>query len=57
MAYDAIYMDETKWDGNDVFSIPGMGIMTFVVERVAQAIRRAKLLNVRLVKNSEYGFP
>ena len=51
--YIGIYMNDAEWDGSDVFAIPELGIAMFVVERVAQAIRKAKLRNVRLTKNTE----
>jgi hypothetical protein len=49
-----VFMDESKWDGSDVFAIPGMGIHIFVSERVTGALRKAKLKNVRIVPNDEY---
>ena len=52
MAYRGIYMDESKWDGADLFSIPGMGIGTYLVRKVRDAIKDARLLNVDLVENS-----
>jgi hypothetical protein len=51
--YSAIYMDESQWDGSDVFFIPGLGVTLFVTERVANAMKRAKLLNVKLTVNTE----
>lgn len=56
MGQKAIYMDESKWDGSDVFAIPGMGICMFVTQRIAEAIRKARLLNIDLVLNSEDSF-
>jgi hypothetical protein len=53
IGHSAIYMNESKWDGSDVFFIPGMGITLFVTERVAQAIRAAELTNVILTRNTE----
>lgn len=55
-SYRGIYIDESKWDGSDVFSIPGLGIFIFVVPRVADALRRAKLTNIELIPNSECSF-
>jgi hypothetical protein len=51
--YNGIYMDEDKWDGSDVFAIPGLGIGIYVVERLALAMRKAKLRNVRLTCNTD----
>lgn len=56
-SYRAVYMDESKWDGSDVFCMPGMGVSTYVTERIAEAIKRAKLTNVRLIPNSECHLP
>jgi len=52
----AVYMDESQWDGSDVFAIPGMGICMFVTQRIGEAIRKARLLNIDLVVNSEDSF-
>lgn len=51
--YSCIYMDEDRWDGSDVFAIPGLGIGMFVTERVKEALEKAKLRNVRLVLNTD----
>lgn len=51
--YDGIYMNESNWDGSDVFAIPGLGIGIYVVERIAEAIRKAKLKNVVLTPSEE----
>jgi len=51
--YDGIYMDESRWDGSDVFFIPGVGVSLYVTERVAEAIKKAKLVNVQLTPNDE----
>ncbi len=52
--YQGIYMQEDAWDGSDVFSIPGAGIGLFVVERVADVLRKLRLRGVMLVPNDEY---
>jgi hypothetical protein len=57
IAYRATYMHESDWDGRDVFTIPGLGIGVFVVERVARELTRLKLKNVSLVKNTECSSP
>jgi len=46
IGYDRICMDESQWDGSDVFMIPGLGIGIFVVERVAEELMKLKLKNV-----------
>lgn len=51
--YDYIYMDEERWDGSDVFAIPGLGIAMFVTERVKEAIENANLRNVQLTANTD----
>ncbi len=51
--YSAVYMDETRWDGSDVFLIPGLGIGLYVVDRIGNAIRNAKLRNVSVTANSD----
>lgn len=51
--YSGIYMDESQWDGSDVFAIPGFGIGMYVVKPIAAALRRANLRNVRLCRNAE----
>ena len=55
--YSGIYMDESRWDGCDVFFIPGLSVSLYVTERVAHALQDARLLNVRLVENSECHMP
>jgi hypothetical protein len=55
--YKAVYMDESKWDGSDVFAIPELGIATFVVERVGNAIKNANLPNIILKLNTEFRHP
>jgi hypothetical protein len=52
MKYDGLYIYESRWDGSDVFAI-GQGVGMYVVERVAEALRKAKLKNVRIVPNDE----
>ena len=49
----AVYMKEEEWDGSDIFAIPGCGITMHVTERVAEAIRKARLTNIALIPNSE----
>jgi len=56
LSREAVYMDESKWDGSDVFAIPGMDIAMYVVERIADALSSAELRNVQLVLNSEDSF-
>jgi hypothetical protein len=56
-SHKSVQMDESRWDGSDVFSIPGMGITIFVSERVAQALREVQLRNVRLEPNTECHLP
>lgn len=53
MGYNYVFMDETQWDGSDVFAIPGLGIAMFVTERVKEAIDKAKLVNVVLTLNTD----
>ncbi len=57
ISYQAIYMQEALWDGSDIFTIPGLGYSAFVVERVADELRKLKLKNVSLVKNTECSLP
>jgi len=54
-AYEGAYMDESRWDGSDLFFIPGLGVRLFATERVAQAIKRARLKNVLVEHHSECG--
>jgi hypothetical protein len=54
--HSAVYMDESQWDGSDVFFIPGLGVALFVTERVAKVMKRANLLNVKLTLNTECSF-
>lgn len=49
----AVFMDESGWDGSDVFFIPGKGVCLFVTERVGTAIKKAKLRNVSVTVNTE----
>lgn len=49
----AVYMDETGWDGSDIFFIPGQGVSLFVTEKVGMAIKKAKLRNVQVTVNTE----
>lgn len=49
----AVYMNEADWDGSDVFFIPGLGVELYVTERVALALKKAKLVNVQITLNSE----
>ncbi len=55
--WDRTYVDEATWDGKDVFGIgttrEACGIAMYVVERVAGALRRAKLRNVQLTVNKD----
>lgn len=51
--YQAIHMNESQWDGSDVFLIPNLGSMVFVTERVAEAIRESKLRPIDLDLNTE----
>lgn len=53
IGYNCIHMDETQWDGSDVFAIPGLGISMYVTERVKEAFERENLLNVRMVLNTD----
>lgn len=50
--YDGLYIYESEWDGSDVFVV-GDGIGIFVVERIAQALKKAKLKNVKITPNHE----
>jgi len=56
LGHSAIYIFDDRWDGSDVFTIPGLGLCVFVVERVAAALRSARLKNVDLILNSECRF-
>jgi hypothetical protein len=51
--HSAVYMDESQWDGSDVFFIPGLGVCLFVSERVATALEKGKLLNVEITANTQ----
>jgi hypothetical protein len=55
-SHTGIYMDEAGWDGSDVFSIPGMGIMIFVTERVANELNKLDLKNMELIRNDRCNF-
>lgn len=52
----AVYMDESQWDGSDVFTIPGLGTSIFVSQRIGETLREMPLRHVELVLNSEYRF-
>ena len=51
--HKAVYMDNSQWDGSDLFLIPGLGVSLFVTQRVAQSIETASLKNVILTRNTE----
>jgi len=51
-AYMGLYFAPGTWDGSDVFLAEGTGYI-FVTERIAQAIKEAKLTNVRLIPQEE----
>ncbi len=55
--HNAVYMNESQWDGNDVFTISELGINIFLTERVAIPLMKLKLKNVSLRLNSECSFP
>jgi hypothetical protein len=52
-SYDGIYMDESQWDGSDVFTIPGLGIGIFIVERVVKELEKIKPTNVSFTLSIE----
>lgn len=54
--YSAVYMDEDRWDGSDIFVIPSLGVQLFISERVQKAIQNAGLVNLETVLNSECMF-
>lgn len=54
--HDAVFMDESQWDGSDVFTIPGLGMCIFVSQRIGEALKDTPLRNVKLVLNSECRF-
>lgn len=50
--HEAVFMDESQWDGSDVFTIPGLGTSIFVSQRIGESLREMPLRNVELVLNS-----
>jgi hypothetical protein len=46
--YKGLFFDEREWDGSDVFCPAGSSGWVFVVPRVAEALRAAKVRNVSL---------
>ncbi len=53
MRHKGVYMEETGWDGSDVFAIPGFGIEVFFSERLATAMKEFSFQGVELVLNDE----
>ena len=45
LRHEGVFMVESEWDGSDLFLIPELGTMIFATERVALALRNAKLRN------------
>lgn len=56
--WDSTHIDESTWDGSDVFAVgtrrESYGTQMNVVERVAEGLRRSKLRNVVLTRNDEH---
>ena len=52
----AVYMDTSKWDGSDVFTIRELGMSVFLSERAAAPLLKMKLRNCQLTLNSECRF-
>jgi len=44
--YESVFMDESKWDGTDVFTIPGLGFGIYIVGRVVKELKRIRPVNV-----------
>jgi hypothetical protein len=53
ISYEGIYMDESQWDGSDVFTIPGLGIGIFILERVVKELEKIKPTNVSFTLSTE----
>jgi len=55
--WDSLHIAEATWDGSDEFAVgtreDRYGTRLYVVERVAEALRRAKLRNVVLTRNDK----
>lgn len=49
-----VVLDETTWDGSDIFMATGLYSLKIVSEKFVQTVRDAKLTNVVLVEASHY---
>lgn len=56
ITYRAIYMDESQWDGSDVFTIPGVGGV-YLSERIGTVLAAKKWKNASLTLASESKLP
>lgn len=56
LRYRGIFMDESKWDGSDVFTIPGVGGQ-FFSERIGAALAQEKWKNAIITLASESTLP
>jgi hypothetical protein len=56
--WNGLYIDEATWDGTDVFAVGTQkdkcGTQMYVVQRLATALRQAKLRNVKITPNTEW---
>lgn len=51
-----LYFDETKWDGNELFTVDELPGGCLATERVVKAMKKAKIANFQYEPLAEYCF-
>ena len=57
IGHACICMDESQWDGSDIFTIPGLGICIFVVDALAKEFTKLRLKNVKIEAAEQCSMP